>query len=364
MYLPRFEITGKILKNIGVIEACKEVIENAPLIPAYEKKFKDEVTVNTIHHATKLEGNDLSLGEAQKIVEGKNVVGNEREIQEVINYRNVLRYLEEIGKEAEKNPAFVFKESHLQKIHSLVVERIIPKNQAGHYRQQEVVLKNSSTGEVIFRPPPALEVPYYLTEFFDWLNQIKDEETHPVLTSGISLYLLYSVHPFVEGNGRTGRGFATLVLFAKKYDVKKLFCLEEYFDANSEDYYQSLMKTDKTHPKIFQRNLTLWLEFFCLALASQLTRVKEAVNQISVDGKLKDLLGGKQVTLSERQVRLMDYLADYGQIRMPEAKEILPMVSEDTLLRDLQDLIKKGILKKRGATKKATYILRTKKEGK
>jgi len=363
MYFPKFEITNKILINIGTIEACKEVIENAPLIPAYEKKFKDEVAARTVYHATQLEGNELTLAETQKLVEGGKIVGAERDIQEVINYRNVLRYLEEVARQAQQDQTFVFKESHLTKIHSQVVEKIVSKNEAGHYRQKEVVLKDSLSGLVVFHPPPALEVPYYLDEFLNWLNKVKNEEIHPVLVAGISLYLLYSIHPFVEGNGRTARGFTSLILFVKGYDVRRLFSLEEYFDAHPEDYYQALKNTDQTHSQIFQRDLTSWLEFFTLALASELSRLKETIKDLSVDGKLKQLLGGKQVQLSERQVRLMDYIAETGQIKMTEAKEIIPMVSEDTLLRDLHDLIKKGILKKKGTTKKATYVLRIKKEG-
>ena len=360
MYIPHFEITNKILRQIGIIEACREVIENAPLIPAYEKKFKDDLVVRTVHHATHLEGNDLTFDEAKRVIEGKVVTANERDIQEVINYRNVLRYLSELENQVEESKQFIFKENHLTRIHYLVVEKIIPKSQAGHFRQEEVVLKNSSTGEVVFRPPPALEVPYFLAEFFDWLNQAENQEIHPVICSGVSLYLLYSIHPFTEGNGRTARGFASLVLFTKGYNVRKLFSLEEFFDSHSEDYYQALAKTDQTHSQIFQRDLTSWLEFFSLALGSELSRLKEVVKDLSVDGKLKELLGGKQITLSERQVRLMDYLAEYGQIKMIDAKGIVPMVSEDTLLRDLQDLIKKGILRKKGTTKSAIYILRIK----
>jgi len=364
MYLPHFEITNKILRNIGTIEACKEVIENAPLIPAYEKKFKDDVVVRTVYHATHLEGNNLTLDDTKKLVEGHTVVGGERDVQEIINYRNVLKYLDEIEGQASKENNFVFKENQLLKIHSLVVERIMAKEDAGYYRKAQVVLKNSLTGEIVFRPPPAIEVPFYISELVNWLNSLKDEDLHPVFASGVSLYLLYTIHPFIEGNGRTARGFANLVLFAKKYDVRKLFSLEEFLDGRSEEYYEALAKVDKTHPQIFQRDLTSWLEFFTLGLASELERVKGVIKKISVDEKLKDILGGKQVTLSDRQVRLMEYIEESGQIRMTEAKEIVPKVSDDTLLRDLMDLIKKGILRKKGSTKKAVYLLRTKKNSK
>lgn len=362
MYLPHFEITNKILRSIGTIEACREIIENAPLVPAYEKKFQGEVVCRTVYHATRLDGNDLSLDETQKLIEGVKIVAGERDIQEVINYRNVLKYLDEIALQASRDSAFIFKENQLLKIHSLVVDKIIPKSETGRYRTAQVVLKNSQTGEIIFRPPPALEIPYYIDEFLEWLNKAKTEEIHWVLAAGVGLYLLYSVHPFVEGNGRTARGFANLILAIKGYDARKLFSLEEFFDARSEDYYQALLKADQTHPQIFQRDLTGWLEFFTLALATELFKVKETIKELSVDGKLKQLLGGKQITLSERQFKLMDYIADFGQIKMVEAKEIIPMVSEDTLLRDLLDLIKKGILRKKGRTKKSVYILRTKKD--
>lgn len=361
MYFPRFEITNKVLKNIGTIEACKEAIENSPLIPAYEKKFKNEMAVRTIYHATHLEGSGLTLNEAQRIVDGEKIAAGEREVQEVINYRNVLRYLEEVGKEAEKDPVFTFKESQLLRIHSLVVERVIAKADAGKFRNVQVVLKNSGNGEVVFRPPPAPEVPFYVEELLNWLNQTKGQEIHPVFCAGIGLYFLYTVHPFIEGNGRTARGFANLVLFVRGYGVKRLFSLEEYFDSHSQEYYQALSASDKTHSHLFQRDLTPWLEFFTLALAAELARVKETVKKISVDSKLKDILGGKQVVLSERQVSLMEYIEEYGEIKMADAKEIVPMVSGDTLLRDLMDLIKKGILRKKGSTKKAIYLLRNKK---
>lgn len=61
MYSPKYIITNRILKNIGVIEASKEVIENAPLVPSYEKQFQTDAIARTIHHGTHIEGNELNL---------------------------------------------------------------------------------------------------------------------------------------------------------------------------------------------------------------------------------------------------------------------------------------------------------------
>src|SRR3989338_8885025 len=98
MYQPKFSINNKLLTLIGTIEAAREVIINAPLLPAYEKKFREEAIVRTVHHGTHIEGNELNIEEAQRVLAGNPIVGRDRDIQEVINYRNVLRYIEYVGR--------------------------------------------------------------------------------------------------------------------------------------------------------------------------------------------------------------------------------------------------------------------------
>src|SRR3989339_1375991 len=95
MFSPTYTISNKILIYIGIIEAAKEVIENAPLVPAWEAKFRQEAIVRTVHHGTHIEGNELNLTEAEKVLAGAKIVGRERDIQEVLNYRQVLRFIEE-----------------------------------------------------------------------------------------------------------------------------------------------------------------------------------------------------------------------------------------------------------------------------
>jgi Fic family protein len=94
MFSPVFSINNQILKNIGNIEAAKAVIDEAPLIPAYEKQFQQEAIVRTVHYGTRIEGNDLTFQEVARLVEGHQITAGERDIQEVINYRNVMSYLE------------------------------------------------------------------------------------------------------------------------------------------------------------------------------------------------------------------------------------------------------------------------------
>lgn len=354
MFKPQFSITNQILQNAGTIEACREVIDQAPLIPAWEAKFRKEAQLKSIHYGTHIEGNKLSYLQAKKVVEGETVVARERDIQEVINYRNVLDFIDQLGEEKarilEDTGKIEYQESTLKKIHKITINKIM-EDQLGEYRNKKVVIRNGSTGKVAFSPPPSLEVPYQIEDFFSWLNSNHGKNTHPVLRAGISHYEIVRIHPFLDGNGRVARAFAMFVLFVEGYDIKKLFSLEEHFDKDAAAYYQALRSVSN-----LDGDLTNWLEYFTQVLAVELDQVKEKIKELSLDDRFKDHLG-RQIALSERQVVLVEYLKDHKNLRMKKAKTLLPMVSEDTILRDLKDLIKKGIVKKKGKTKGARYLL-------
>jgi Fic family protein len=354
MYSPKYLISNTVLKNIGSIEASKEVIENAPLVPSFAKQFQSDAQVRTIHHGTHIEGNDLTLFQTKKILEGQEVYARARDIQEVINYRNVMQLLDEL---AVKRGGY--DTDMLKDIHRETVDRIIVPEKVGVFRTTEVIIKEEGTGKVIFSPPPSQEVPYLLDDFFEWLNDTKAREIHPILRAGIAHYVLVAIHPFVEGNGRTVRAFCSLILMREGYDIKKFFSLEENFDEDPATYYEALSEVDRQDPNIGGRDVTPWLEYFTGVVAAELTKIKDKVRKLSMDSRLK-VKFGEQVALNDRQMRLIEYISDQGSGGMSELKKVLSMVSEDTILRELRDLMGKGILKKQGSTKASKYIIANK----
>lgn len=354
MYSPKYTITNLVLKNIGVVEACKEVIENAPLVPSYEKQFQTDATLRTIHHGTHIEGNELNLIQTKKILEGQDVYGKPRDIQEVINYRNVMTLLDEL----------LYKKGELSvetllDIHRTTVDKIVSNEKVGVLRSTQVIIKEEETDKVVLKPPPFVEVPYLLEDFFTWLNSDASKEVHPVIKAGIVHYVLVAIHPFVEGNGRTVRAFTQLLLMKDGYDIKRFFSLEENFDSDLASYYDALFKVDINSQNIAQRDLTPWVEYFTQVVAVELNKIKEKVRKLSLDTRMK-VKFGEQVALSERQMRLMEYISDQGSAPMADLRKLIPMVSEDTILRDLKVLQDKGIIKKEGSTKSARYILNNK----
>jgi len=354
MYSPKYIISNKILKNIGVVEASKEVIENAPLVPSYEKQFQSDAIAKTIHHGTHIEGNELNLLQTKKILEGQEVYGRPRDIQEVINYRNVMTLLDELAfKRGELNLDI------LLDIHRTTVEKIISAEKVGVLRTTQVIIKEEGTDKIVLKPPPFVEVPYLLDDYFAWLNLESSKEIHPVIRAAISHYVLVAIHPFVEGNGRTVRAFTQLLLMKENFDIKRFFSLEENFDSDLAAYYDALFQVDKESKNIATRDLTPWIEYFTQVVAVEMSKIKEKVRKLSLDTRLK-VKFGEQIALSERQMRLMEYIADQLGAPMSALRKLLPMVSEDTILRDLKALQDKGIIKKEGSTKSARYVIANK----
>jgi len=341
-----------VLKSIGEIEAAKEIVENAPLVPDFEKDFKSDAIVRTVYHGTQIEGNDLTFAQTKQVLEGEQIVARERDIQEVINYRNAMNIINDIST---KRAGYDL--DSLLDIHKATVDKLIDPTKSGVLRNTQVVIREEGTGKIIFTPPPAVEVPFLINDFFTWLNGPVSRNVHPVIKAAVAHYVLVSIHPFVEGNGRTVRAFSNLILLRDGYDIKRFFAMEEHFDRDLSGYYDAFFQVDKQGGDISSRDLTSWIDYFCKVLAIELTKIKEKVKKISVDSRLR-LKIGEQVALSARQMKLIEYLSEQGKAVMKDLREVLPMVSEDTVLRDLKDLQAKSIIEKEGSTKAARYVIR------
>lgn len=359
MYQPFFQITHNLLTYISSIEASKALIDSAPLVPSWEAKFRDDALIRTVHFGTKIEGNDLSKEQAQQVIHFKGdakdlsektgVTARERDIQEVINYRNVLLWIDQ-QKVTQEKPDFSL--STLHTLHSYTMQNLLDSSEIGSFRQKQVIVRGVGDGNVVFRPPISVEVPFLVSELFDWVNDPQNVHIHPIFKAAIVHYQLVYIHPYVEGNGRTARAFATLVLYLLGYDFKRFFSIEQYFDNDVEQYYKALLSVQQKP----NADMTYWMEYFCYGLAVEIDKVKHQVQKLSKDLKLKKELGA-QVALSERQIILLELLQNQGSMTSDDAQKVLPNISVDTVLRDIRDLIQKGVVKKEGVTKGVKYGL-------
>jgi len=219
---PAFTITNRITSGLTQIERARGFLEAATLSESWVREMGRRALILEAHHTTHIEGTHLTLDQAERLLEGSPVPdADPDDIQEILNYRKafdfVSEYLESGGP---------ITEGLIREIHKLLVEGVRGGAAApGQYRKIQNYVINSATGETVYTPPPAHDVPIMMAELVDRLNQ--ETETHPVLVSGVAQFQLVHIHPFLDGNGRASRLLSTLYLYKSGYDFKRLFTISE-----------------------------------------------------------------------------------------------------------------------------------------
>ncbi|TET13600.1 MAG: Fic family protein [Actinobacteria bacterium] len=344
MFKTNFKITNKIINNIVDISAARELILNASLLPQWEVKLRREAIIKMAHHSTSIEGNPLTLEQVKKLLIDNKIAAWEKDKNEVLNYVRVLEYIDKLGEKKVKE----ITEDIILKIHQLNTKGILPEHQSGFYRKVPVAVVNGY-GRVIFQPPPVSRITTLMKDFISWLNSDQAQELYPVLLSGISHYEFVRIHPFIDGNGRTARALATLILYLKGFDTKRFFALDDYYNEDRDRYYAALQTVDQK-----TLDTTQWLEYFCEGVAVSMNRVKDTVLQLSHDRRLKDKRG--QIFLNEKQIRILKYLQTGLKITTKECQDMFD-VSERTARNYLNELVKKDLIKPVGPQKGRYYVL-------
>jgi Fic family protein len=342
MFKPNFQLTEKIMKHLIEIAEAKGVIESADILNEIEQKMKRQARVRTVHFSTAIEGNRLSLDQVDELLKGHDVIARERDKQEAKNYEKVLDYIDDLVQEG-----YPITEPKIMEIHQLVLDRIAP---GGEYRRIQNVVKNDITGEVIYTPPTSAEVPDRMSNLVRWINEESTNNIPTVIVAALTHHEFCAIHPFLDGNGRTGRALATWILYKNGYDFRKLFSLEQYFDENPEGYYENLNIAD-------QGNLIPWLEYFTEGFVFELLRVREQVTLAKRDSKYRQIT--EDDFINGRQKLLIKYLRDGGFVTTKTywSNVLLQNTSMNTARNDLKDLVEKGLLEKQGSGVQTRYTL-------
>ncbi|HEC88187.1 MAG TPA: Fic family protein, partial [Thermoplasmata archaeon] len=302
MFEPKFEYDRKIVNNLVEITSAREIILNAYLIPKWDISLRREALIRATHASTSIEGNPLTLEEVNRLAHGKEVTAARKTKQEVLNYLGVLENIDKYQKDDR------ITEKSILKLHKDITKDTLENPfYEGKYRDIQVYVGDRITDEVIFMPPPPEKVPNLMKEFVSWLNSNDFFELHPVLIAGISHYEFVRIHPFVDGNGRTARALATLILYLREFDIKRFFALDDYYDSDRTAYYTALKSVNQK-----TLDLTNWLEYFTDGVLISISRVKERVLQLSIERKKKEKIG--QIALTERQMKILEYIQRNGEI--------------------------------------------------
>ncbi len=341
-FAPRFSITNGITAALSDIERARGFLEAATLSDEWTDSMRSQAFLLEAHHTTHIEGTRLTIEDAADLLAGHVVPGADPDdARELLNYRDAFEFVS-----AYLNDGGPITERLILEIHRRLVAGVHGESAApGEYRRVQNYIINSATGETIYTPPPAEDVPFLMRELVAWLNRPTD--IHPVIVSAIAQFQLVHIHPFLDGNGRTSRLLSTLCLYRAGYHFKRLFTISEYYDRDRLAFYGALQGVRRAN-----MDMTGWVQFFTTGLATQLAEVKWR-GELAIR---QDILNRRH-GLTDRQARALDYIMEHGRLTIAEFQGLFPDTSRRTLQRDLRVLIEKGLIHRRHSTSRLEYVL-------
>ena len=331
MYIPPFKLTseivrliGEISEQVGSIMAC--LGENVPS-PQLRKKNQ----IKTIHSSLAIEHNSLSLKQMTDIIDGKRVLGAPDEIQEVKNAIEAYRLMPELD---------AFKEKDLLCAHKLMMKDLV--RNSGHYRQEGVGVFDGD--RCLHMAPPADRVPQLMADLFEW---VKKTDVHPLVSSCVFHYEFEFIHPFIDGNGRMGRYWQTMLL-SKWKGIFSWIPVETIVKEHQQEYYDVIAKCDAAGSS------TVFIEFMLRCLLDAMKRIEEEPEEVpnkvpnKVPKKVADKVANKVANKSAQKVLLLLY--DNGRLTRVELSALTGL-SLGGIKKIINSLRESGLIERVGSNK-------------
>lgn len=237
MFKPQFVITPLMLSRIAETAEIKAAVERSRVLPLNEAQLRRQAILRMAHTSTSIEGNKLAQFEVGKVQEGKIVRAPQKDIQEVENYLNALKFLDELSK---INGDLTIEE--VFRMHKTVINELVDEEKVGKFRPADVYIVDDLGGgkEMLrFKAPPASNVPKMINNLFFWVKSARATEVQPIIIAGIFHLEFVSIHPFTDGNGRVARLLTQLLLYRMNWDFRKIIVLEDYYNRDRLAYYNA-----------------------------------------------------------------------------------------------------------------------------
>ena len=315
---PPYDITPKILKLItSISEKIGEV--NASYLTKQSPKLRKQNRIKTIHSSLKIEGNTLTEEQITALIENKRVIGPEKDVLEVLNAIKVYEKLDSYKFSSYKS----FLKAHLELMNGLI-------ESAGKFRKQGIgIVKGNKVEHVA---PPFENVPFLIKELFEYL---KDSEELTLIKSCVFHYEMEFIHPFLDGNGRMGRLWQTLILMAE-YPVFEFLPIETLISKTQDEYYKSLALSDKSGKS------TYFVEYMLGVIEKSLESLLNYNNRV-----LKD-------------VDRLEYFLKLGikEFNRKDYMNIFKHLSSATASRDLKKGMEMNMFESIGNLNKTKYIIK------
>ena len=331
-YEPQFTISPHLLSLVELIAALRARIQSAAVELSWIPALQKDTRTRNVHASTAIEGNPLTLEQVRALEEGRKLDASDvRSSREVLNYFAGLRFVE---KHAMKKS---IRHEDLFELHRILADTVMDQGTAGSYRTIAVRVGRHF-------PPAAVDVSGLMFELLEWWN-LKSVDLSPVLSSAILHYRFEHIHPFADGNGRTGRALALWELYRRGFDSHHIFSVDEYYWEDRPGYYAALDAV-----RMAGEDLSGWLEYCAEGLKVTLENVWLRVQSYN-------LKSPEKLVLRPKQEHLLKLLRDHGSMSPAELWKVLA-VSRQGAMDLLRPLMDAGLVEKIGGKKTGRYSLK------
>ena len=332
-YQPEFQITPALLARVESIAAVRERIQSATVQVSWIPALQKDTRARNAHSSTAIEGNPLTLEEVRQVESRAELFpAATRARREVLNYFAALHHVEKHATKKRLTHEDMFK------LHAIIGGQVLDQGEAGRYRTMRVRVGPHM-------PPPPEDVSGLMFELLEWWNK-ESPALSPVLSSAIVHYQFEAIHPFADGNGRTGRALSLWELYRRGFDTHHIFSVDEFYWENRPRYYAALQAVRQQG-----EDLTSWLEYCAEGLQQTLERAWQRVQQLTA------AKSGVMLVLRPKQERLLHLLRAKGSLSPREVWDGLG-VSKQGAIDLLRPLMKAGLVKRVGTLKTGRYVLK------
>ena len=326
------------------IEAARYAIESLPLNLKLIVALRETARLRSTHFSTRIEGNRLTQVEVGAALDGVVFPGRERDVDEVRNYYRALEAMEQRAEQG-----LPLTETDLRRLHGLTfygVDRPTP------YREAQNVIRDSASGRMIYLPPEAQDVPALMAQLVTWVNLNIEAQHLPMpVIAALAHYQFATIHPYFDGNGRTARLLASLMLHLTGYGLKGLYSLEAYYAENLHGYYAAL-SVGASHNYYMGRaeaDVTAFITYFCVGMADAFGRVEAQARESAAPGTMDQSAALRK--LDPRQRRVLELFRQSGVVTTAELAKQLGLKRETTVKLCRQWLVN-GFLELQDASRK------------
>ncbi len=347
MKFEQFRPTLEMLRLVGEIDEFKgawRLLSN--ISPERLAALKRVATIESIGSSTRIEGAALTDERVEALLSGiRKKSFRSRDEQEVAGYADVMDTIYQNWQHIPLN------ESHIKQLHrDLLKPSTKDDRHRGNYKtSQNNVVALGPNGEelgIIFKTATPFETPYQITDLVSWTNQmLESAEVHPLLVIAVFIISFLAIHPFQDGNGRLSRALTTLLLLKQGYAYVPFTSLESVIEANKEEYYLALRRTQGTL-KSDTPDWDPWLQFFLRSMQKQKANLQTKISR-------ERMLEGDLPLLA---VRILELIRERGRLKTSDV-ETITGESRSTIKLRLSELVQRGTLMRHGRGPSTWYTL-------